>query len=198
MGKLTDLFNSSTSSSEYFQKYIEYLHSILKTLDLEEMEKFIIELERVKKDSKKVIFLGNGGSAATCSHFVNDLSFGIGKKGIKAISLADNTAVLTAISNDYGYDQVFSKQLELLLGDGDLVVMISASGNSQNLISSIEYCQSKNVSIVGITGFDGGQLKEKANISIHFESASKDYGPVEDAHLVIDHMIASYFYNKSL
>ena len=99
---------------------------------------------------------------------------------------------MTAIGNDEGYDQIFQKQLEVLFNDGDILVAISASGNSPNIMKAIEYVKSKNGYVVGLTGFDGGKLKQASDLSIHLDTPKGEYGPVEDFHMIVDHLVGTY------
>jgi D-sedoheptulose 7-phosphate isomerase len=110
----------------------------------------------------------------------------------RAVSLTDNVAVLTAIANDIAYADVFVRQLEGLLRPGDVVVAISASGNSPNVVRAIEYARSHGAVTVGLTGFDGGRLKALCDEAVHVATPPGEYGPVEDTHLVLDHLITGY------
>ena len=145
-------------------------------------------------------FLGNGGSASTATHFVNDISLGSRqfKKPFRAISLCDNQAVITAIANDDGYENIFLQQLQTLAKPGDTIVCISASGNSKNLIKAIEYANDNNIYVVGLTAFDGGYLKENCNLNIHVPTKVGEYGPAEDLHMVVCGLVGSYFREKFL
>jgi D-sedoheptulose 7-phosphate isomerase len=98
--------------------------------------------------------------------------------------------VISAISNDFGYEQIFSRQLEMLAQPGDVLVVITASGNSPNLVLALEWARAKSVSTIGLTGFDGGIVRQLADLSVHVISENGDYGVVEDAHLVACHMVA--------
>ena len=109
-----------------------------------------------------------------------------------AISLTDNQAIITAIGNDFGFDEIFSRQLQLLGKQGDVVVAISASGNSKNLLKAFEFAKENEIKTVAITGFSGGAMKEMADEGIHVPTGSKEYGPAEDAHMVIDHLVGAY------
>jgi D-sedoheptulose 7-phosphate isomerase len=115
---------------------------------------------------------------------------------MKVVSLTDNVAVITALANDYGYDRIFVMQLEPLLAEGDVVVAISASGNSPNVVQAIEFANERKAVTVGLTGFDGGRLGELCEIHVHVPSARGEYGPVEDAHMVLDHLVMSYLWEK--
>ena len=171
-----------------------HLTQILSELDLSSIENFIGLLLSARKEGKNVYFIGNGGSAATASHFANDLAIGTRSKKLpfKVMSLIDNSSVITAIGNDYGYDQVFVKQLEACLGSGDLLVAISASGNSPNILKAVEYTKENSGITIGLTGFDGGELKKIVDHVIHVPTVKGDYGPVEDVHMILDHVVGNY------
>jgi D-sedoheptulose 7-phosphate isomerase len=142
-----------------------------------------------------VFFLGNGGSAATASHFAVDLGKGTkvrGARPFRALSLTDNQAFLTAQANDEGYDSAFVGQLEGLLRPGDVVVGITASGNSQNLIDAFTFARAHGATTVGLLGFDGGRLLALSDVAVVVRTPKGEYGPVEDLHLVIDHIVTNY------
>ena len=126
------------------------------------------------------------------------LAVGSLKKPFRAISLCDNQAVITAIANDDGYENIFSQQLQTLSRPGDTIVCISASGNSKNLIKAIEYAKENNLYVVGLTAFDGGYLKENCDLNIHVPTKIGEYGPAEDLHMVVCGLIGSYFREKFL
>jgi len=142
-----------------------------------------------------IFFVGNGGSAATASHFAQDLAE-VGRKAkvksFKTLSLTDNVPYITAVGNDYGYDKVFSMQLKELFNPGDVLVAISASGNSPNVIEAANLAKEKDGPTVGLVGFDGGRLGELCDYIVHAVSNKGEYGPVEDIHMILDHMITSY------
>jgi D-sedoheptulose 7-phosphate isomerase len=149
----------------------------------------------VRKNEKKIFFAGNGGSASTASHFAQDLGEvgrKAGKKGFKTLSLTDNISLITAIGNDYGYGKIFTIQMAELFIEGDVLVAISASGNSPNIVNAVELAKKMGGGTVGLVGFDGGQLKNLCDHVIHVKSQKGEYGPVEDIHMILDHMITSY------
>ena len=128
-------------------------------------------------------------------HFANDLSIGTrtgDNRPFRAISLTDNVAVMTALANDEGYDAMFIDQLKVHFSEGDSLVAISASGNSPNVIVAVEYVKSRGGTVVGLTGFDGGKLRQLSDISLHVATDKGEYGPVEDMHMIFDHLIGSY------
>jgi len=128
-----------------------------------------------------------------------DLGVGSHKEGcgIRAISLNDNASVLTATANDMGFEQVFVQQLSLLAQSGDVLIAISASGNSPNIVAAAQYARGVGVTVIGLTGFDGGALRGLSDISIHVQTLVGDYGPVEDVHLVVNHMMTEMIRTSS-
>ena len=132
--------------------------------------------------------MGNGGSAASASHWVNDLTRWRAKP-FRAISLVDNAAIVTAYANDEGFEHIFRMQLQNLMTPGDAVVAISASGNSPNLVSALDYANAVGGVTIGLTGFSGGALREIANSGVHVPSEIGEYGPVEDAHMILGHLV---------
>jgi D-sedoheptulose 7-phosphate isomerase len=179
---------------EFARAYLEYLQAVLRRIDPAEIGSFIRTLLDARERSATIFFIGNGGSAATASHFANDLSIGTNEydKPFRAFSLTDNVPILTAISNDFGYDEIFVRQLRALGKSGDVLIGISASGNSPNLLRAFEYASSVGISTIAITAFDGGRMKALASQGIHVPTDLKEYGPAEDAHLVLDHLVTAY------
>ena len=183
--------------SGHAQRYFERLRQVLDGIDHSEIERFVDLLLQARQSGQNIFFVGNGGSAATSSHFANDLSIGTRQqeKSFKVISLVDNIATLSAIGNDYGYDQIFARQIKVYGQKGDLLVGISASGNSPNLLRAFESGRELGLVTVSITAFDGGKLKQIADHSVHVPTNAGEYGPAEDAHLILDHLITYYFQN---
>jgi D-sedoheptulose 7-phosphate isomerase len=184
----------STDPAAFAGAYIEYLQSLLKGIDVNEISRFIETLLDARGRGATVFFVGNGGSAATASHFANDLAIGTNdyEKPFRAISLTDNVPVLTALGNDFGYEEIFVRQLRVLGRPGDVLVGISASGNSSNLIRAFDHANSAGIKTVAITAFDGGKMKAMASEGIHVPTGLKEYGPAEDAHMVLDHLVGAY------
>jgi D-sedoheptulose 7-phosphate isomerase len=179
---------------EFARAYLEYLQVVLRRIDPVEIGRFIDTLLDARARSAMIFFIGNGGSAATSSHFANDLSIGTNEfdKPFRAVSLTDNVPVITAIGNDFGYEEIFVRQLRALGKSGDILIGISASGNSPNLVKAFEYADSVGIRTVAITAFDGGRMKSLASQGIHVPTDLKEYGPAEDAHLVLDHLVSAY------
>jgi D-sedoheptulose 7-phosphate isomerase len=182
------------NAKEFAGNYLAYLKKVIDGLDHHEIANFIGLLVDARECGKNIFFIGNGGSAATASHFANDISIGTNDyaKPFKAVSLTDNVPIITAIANDFGYEDVFVRQLQVLASRGDMLVAISASGNSPNLIKAVDYGKSIGMETVGITAFDGGKLKTITKYNIHVPTASREYGPAEDVHMILDHLVGSY------
>jgi D-sedoheptulose 7-phosphate isomerase len=179
----------------YARAYLDYVGKLTRQLDSKSIGAMIALLEDARARGATVFFIGNGGSAATASHFANDIAIGTrtgDAKPFRAMALTDNVAVLTALANDNGFESIFVDQLRVHLRDGDALVAISASGNSPNVIAAVEYARSRGAKIVGLTGFDGGKLRALSDIAIHAQTAKGEYGPVEDLHMVVDHLVGSY------
>ncbi len=195
MNNVERIFKSKESTQHYIKGYLEYLKTVLDQLNLDDIAKFIDTIKEARDNNQFIYFIGNGGSAATASHFANDLAIGTrsSKKPFRILSLTDNVPVLTAIGNDFGYDEIFTKQLEAYLQPNDVVVAISASGNSPNVVKALEYAKKKSAKTVSLTGFDGGKIKSMTNVNLHVPSVKGEYGPVEDVHMIFDHIIGNYF-----
>ena len=189
-----------TVSKKFSDEYLEYLTALIAQLDRSSISQFADLLLESRENKTTTFFLGNGGSASTATHFVNDVSLGSRQfeKPFRAISLCDNQAVITAIANDDGYENIFLQQLQTLATAGDTIVCISASGNSKNLIKAIKYARENNIYVVGLTAFDGGYLKENCDLNIHVPTKIGEYGPAEDLHMVICGLVGSYFRAKFL
>ncbi len=175
---------------EIIGDYLKGLRSCLDEIAENDIIEIVDIIMKACSDGKKVVFMGNGGSATTASHFARDISIGTAKEGkprVRAISLADSIAAITSLANDVGYNSVFKEQLIGQVDKGDVVIGISASGNSPNVLEAMEYARSAGAVTVGFIGFGGGKLKELSDKSIVL--SSRDYGQVEDTHLVLDHIL---------
>jgi D-sedoheptulose 7-phosphate isomerase len=192
MNKIDKFFTKDVAL--FSKSYFEYLKEIFDKIDLTDIKEFIELLLIARETGATIFFMGNGGSAATASHFANDLAFGTNEyeKPFKVMSITDNVAVITALSNDYGYDEIFIRQLKIYAKKGDVLVGISASGNSQNLINAFEYASIAEIKTVALTAFDGGKMREMADYGVHIPTEMKEYGPAEDLHMILDHLVANY------
>jgi D-sedoheptulose 7-phosphate isomerase len=195
MSDLKTIESKARSGSEYARLYVEHLVEVLRGLDYESVGRVIDLFLEARKRGSTIFFIGNGGSAATSSHFANDLSVCAspeGKPPFRSLSLADNSAYITCLANDFGYESVFYRQLRNLMRPDDVVVGISASGNSPNVVQGLEFAAQNGGIPVAIVGFDGGKMKEVAKHVIHVQTEKGEYGPVEDVHMVLDHLISNY------
>jgi len=183
-----------SDAAEFSKRYLDYLGDVLNSIDTDSIARFIHTLLAARERGAMVFFIGNGGSAATASHFANDLSIGTNSYNppFRAISLTDNVPIITALGNDFGYEEIFLRQLRVLGVSGDVLVAISASGNSPNLLRAFEYAKTAGIKTVAITAFDGGKIKQVADEGIHVPTAPKEYGPAEDAHMILNHLVGSY------
>jgi D-sedoheptulose 7-phosphate isomerase len=174
-----------------------YLDRLLKTLGgmpIPELARLSEMLYRAYTDGKQVFILGNGGSASTASHMAADLgknTIGPNMRRFRIMSLNDNIPLLTALSNDLGYENVFAEQLQNLVHPGDVLIVISGSGKSPNVLRAMEYARSQSAEVAALLGFDGGPAQELADITVLIDS--NDYGVVEDAHLIINHILVEHF-----
>ena len=187
------------SIESFVKSYKSNLIDLIDNIDSRVIEGIINAIETTVQKKSRIYIIGNGGSSATASHMVNDLGAGLRRRGIinlDVVSLADNTPVITAIANDIGYDNIFYMQMEGLLNSDDLVIAISCSGNSLNIIKAIQYAKKQGCKLIGITGFDGGLLKETSDINFHVDVEEGQYGLVEDVHMILDHIIYSYYNAK--
>jgi len=188
------IYEKANKPSEYISSYLNHLTHVLDGLNYSAIAKVIELFLNARALEKNIFFIGNGGSAATASHFANDLAIGTRSKTLpfRVMSLTDNTSVITAIGNDFGYEQIFVKQLEAVFKKDDLLVAISASGNSPNILRAVEYVKANRGVTIGLTGFDGGKLKKLLDHVIHVPTEKGEFGPVEDVHMILDHVIGTY------
>jgi D-sedoheptulose 7-phosphate isomerase len=183
---LEQLFRSAIS--EYFLAG----GKLLTQIPNKEVMKLAIAINQARKTESTVYIAGNGGSASTASHFATDIGIGSLNRAnpVRSVSLCDNTAAITAIANDMDYSSIFAQQLKLLGKQEDLLIVISASGNSDNLLKAVEVASELGMESYSLTGFDGGKLKQLTlGRNIHVETPKGAYGLVEDAHLAICHVI---------
>ena len=180
--------------------YLIRLKHILDDIDAEVVSDIIDELELTLVNKSRIYIIGNGGSSATASHMVNDLGAGLRRRDIvnfDVMSLGDNSPVVSAIANDIGYENIFFMQMKGLINPNDIVIAISCSGDSPNIVKAVDYAKGLGCKIIGITGFDGGYLKSISDISFHVSAPKNEYGLVEDVHMILDHIIYSYYIQKT-
>lgn len=176
-------------------------HSCLMHLIKKMIALFIDEREDAYEHGNTIFIAGNSGSVATAFHMANDIGFDVIKKTgtdkpFRVFALTDNTSVITAIANDVGYENVFLNQLKIHYRQGDRLLAISASGNSPNIVTAAEWVKEQGGRVISFVGFTGGKLKEFSDVVVHVKAEAGEYGPVEDAHLILNHILAHWFQNK--
>ena len=184
---------------DFFLAYCEGLRRCLDELSPDKIECVAEALLAAQRKGRHIFFLGNGGSAATAAHMAVDLGKGSiveGHPRFRAISLADSVCLLTSWANDASYEAVFVEQLKNLLRPQDVVVAVSASGNSPNVLRAVEFARRHGAITIGLIGFGGGKLKELVDINITV--SSRNYGQVEDIHLALNHILTQYLRGVNL
>ena len=174
--------------------YVQAFEGLLHQIDAEVIGRIVQYLRRAADHGSTIYVAGNGGSAATASHWVNDLGKATkcsGETPLRVMSLSDNVSWLTALANDEGYSRVFSGQLENFARPGDVLVVISASGNSPNLVEAVELARRQGVFTIGFLGFDGGALKDKVDDYLWLRTEKGAYGLVESGHSLLCHIVTT-------
>lgn len=181
----------------FFVDYAERVRTVLASFDWSSVASLAADLQRAWQSGNQVFFCGNGGSAGNAVHLVNDLVYGIAKRtggGMRALSLSANTSVMTCLANDVGYDKVFCEQLAVQGRPGDVLVVLSGSGNSPNIVSVLERARVMDIKSYAILGYSGGRSKELADVSIHFPV--NDMQISEDMQLIVGHMAVQWLYKN--
>ncbi|WDF79156.1 SIS domain-containing protein [Mucilaginibacter sp. KACC 22773] len=179
----------------YLGDYITRLTDILNKIEVAKLEQVITAMITAFKKGNTIYVVGNGGSAATASHMQADFRFFVryfSKFRPKIIALTDNVPMITAIGNDNNFDDVFVEQMRGQFVPGDVLIAISASGNSPNLVKAAEYANELGGTSISFVGFLGGKLNEISSISLYTPNPKGDYGPIEDVHMILNHIIVNY------
>jgi len=177
------------------QEYFNNVKKVIDMIDKTEVETLIHHILDAYNNRKMIFLIGNGGSAANASHFAEDLSKGVitdqnTEKRIRAMSLVDNVPFITASANDTGYEKIFVSPLITFANPGDYLIAISGSGNSKNIIKAVEYAKIRRIKVIGVTGYDGGKLKELCDLSVHVPL--HEMCTVEGIHSIIFHYITGH------
>lgn len=175
--------------SKNLELYIATLKQTLDKLDYDEVLSFIDVLLNAREEERSIFIMGNGGSAATASHFACDFNKGLshpGQKRFKIICLNDNVPSMMAYANDQSYEDIFVEQLKNFFQPGDVVIGISGSGNSANVVKAISWANKNGACTVCLVGYDGGKLKQIARKSVHVKV--DDMQITEDVHMILDHI----------
>ena len=179
--------------NNFVENYINILSKSILRSNIKNLEKSCKEILKIIKNNKTIYVCGNGGSAAIANHYVVDfLKFFKDNTKLKPkiLSLSNNIETITAISNDINYKDIFSYQLDNYYNKGDLLIVVSSSGKSKNIVELIKFAKKKKIKTIGFSGFNGGYLKKNCNISIHINA--KNYGISEDAHHILMHLQLQY------
>lgn len=171
-------------------EYATTLSHLIKNYDWQSVEFLAEKLALLIKEGKSLYLCGNGGSAGNTQHLANDFLYGVSpkeKKALKVEALSSNSSVLTCLGNDIGYDFIFSHQLEVKAQPGDMLIVLSGSGNSANIVNAINVAKEQKMYTAGILGFDGGKSKSLVDLAIHFDI--NDMQISEDTQLIVGHML---------
>ena len=174
--------------------YLRAFARLLEQIDIDAVEQIVQRLQAACESGAMIYIAGNGGSAATASHWVNDLGKATKRPGcppMRVMSLNDNVSWLTALANDEGYERIFAGQLENFAQPGDVLIVISASGNSPNLVRAVELGRARGVITIGLLGFRGGALKDMVDECLLLPTESGAYGPVESGHALLSHILTT-------
>jgi D-sedoheptulose 7-phosphate isomerase len=185
------------SARDLILGYSSKLQEVLATSDWSNVNLLAQDMLRCWQEKRQVFFCGNGGSAGNAVHLANDFLYGIAKKtggGLKVQALSANPAVMTCLANDIGYESIFSEQLAVQAQNGDLLIALSGSGNSPNIVRVIEQAKAMNVKSYAILGFTGGKCKELVDVPIHFPVT--DMQIAEDMQLIVGHMMMQWLYSN--
>lgn len=193
-----DMYNDTIDVHTCIQEYRSGLKAVLDSLESDDIHGFIAYIQEAYEEGRQVFIVGNGGSASTASHMACDLAKSVLGKQIdsrtrrfRAIALTDNMALLTAWGNDVSYEQVFAEQLRNLANGGDVLVVITGSGNSPNVVEAVRAGRELGLKSVGLLGFDGGAVRDLLDYAVVVPS--DNYGYIEDAHMILNHLMTEYF-----
>ena len=189
--------SQTVAAKDLILGYSSRLQKVLASTDWSSVNLLAQDMLRCWQEKRQVFFCGNGGSAGNAVHLANDFLYGIAKKtggGLKVHALSANSAVMTCLANDIGYEYIFSEQLAVQAQAGDLLIALSGSGNSPNIVRVIEQAQAIDVKSYAILGFTGGKCKELADVPIHFPV--NDMQIAEDMQLIVGHMMMQWLYSN--
>jgi D-sedoheptulose 7-phosphate isomerase len=183
-------------SQQFTEQYIKDLKKVLDTFPHDKFKEIAKILITAYNANKQIFIMGNGGSGATASHFVCDINKGCClelEKKFRVICLNDNMPSILAYANDISYQNIFIEQLKNFLQSGDIVIGISGSGNSENVIRALSYAKKMNARTIGLSGFDGGKLAKMVDVALVV--SVDDMQKIEDIHMIVVHMLMQYLYN---
>lgn len=194
---MTQMNDLKIPSDAFFADYASRLGAVLASSPWAGVASLAGAMDEAWKQGRQVFFCGNGGSAGNAIHLANDFVYGVAKRtggGIKALALSANPAVMTCLANDLGYESIYSEQLAVQGGEGDVLIALSGSGNSPNIVKVLEQARAMRVKSYAILGYGGGKCKELADVPIHFPV--NDMQISEDMQLIVGHMLMQYLYAR--
>lgn len=187
--------------NEFISKYFEELKKIFNRINKKDIEDITDIIYKAYANERTIFILGNGGSASTASHFACDLGKGTlsrvydpHEKRFRVVSLTDNIATISAYANDLSFDDIFIQQLRNLVHKGDVVIAITGSGNSKNVVKAVKHAREHGAITIGLLGFEGGKVKKFLDKYVIIPS--DHYGRIEDVHLILEHTITDYIRTK--
>ena len=183
--------------SKHIIDYCNRLQSTLSESSWDNVEILALEMLSCWRQKKQIFLCGNGGSAGNAIHLANDFIYGVAKQnggGLKVSALSSNPAVITCLANDVGYEHIYSEQLAVLGQSGDLLIALSGSGNSPNILRALQQSKAMGIKSAAILGFNGGKCKQMVDIPIHFNI--NDMQIAEDMQLIVGHMIMQWLYSN--
>jgi len=189
--------NTARPNTDFFTNYASRLQESLATADWSGVAELAADIHACWLEKKQVFFCGNGGSAGNAIHLANDFLYGVAKRsggGLRVNALSANPAVITCLANDIGYDRIYSEQLLVLANPGDVLIVLSGSGNSPNIVAALEQAKTMKVKSYAIIGFTGGSCKHLADVPIHF--SVDDMQISEDLQLIVGHMLMQWLYKN--
>ena len=181
--------------TEFINSYKDNLINLYDSIDVDMLESIVTAVVTAFKNGNTLYIAGNGGSAATASHMQADFQFFVRyftDFRPKIVSLTNNIPLMTAISNDNSYEDVFVEQMKGMFNKSDLFLAISASGNSPNVVKAVKYAKELGGKTIAFCGFTGGKLKEISDMPLYTPNKDKDYGPIEDLHMILVHVLVNF------
>lgn len=197
MNNVKTLFQASEDIAQFAQGYLRHVFQLADSIDITQLKAFKSQLFDARKNGNTIFVVGNGGSAATASHLATDLGVCVPGKTcdsdpFRLMALTNSLSCITAIGNDDSYDHVFVKQLRVHYRRGDKLIVVSCSGNSLNVVNAAKWVKDAGGCVLGLLGFNGGLVKSLCDQVILVEAHHADYGPVEDVHIIIEHLLSNW------
>ena len=201
MSIMKKTFESSADFGEFLNRYLDVYVDAVKKLKTHDFSPLMDYLNKCHSDGKKIIVFGNGGSAANAIHLSTGLSFITRSwdRPLKSISLSADPILLTSLANDFSFEDVFYRQLQVHLEPGDIVLALSVSGKSKNVLKAVQYAKDCGNAVISLTGSNGGELKGLSDHCVHIDSDETLFGVTEDIHMVLGHALTyylEYYLNK--